>query len=268
MSVRIADLYFDEPAPASLKADIIRYNQAPVPIPGAECTPCSTIVVDLLLPQDELFSNLKSHTRQKIRRTQKDELVYEFCNDGNRDAVVRFADHLDRCSDLKYLPRASRERLFILAHQKVLDLSWVRDQSGNVLCASSYVITPFRLRGLFAGALYRGTTDPMRRTMIGRANRLLYWRDMIRFKEAGFHFFDFGGYYIGSEDQEKLRINGFKEEFGGGILHEFNCQKGITVKGKLMLWAIRCREEWIMRKRSRTLQSIVKENESSIPASV
>jgi hypothetical protein len=268
MSVRIADFYFDEPAPAGLKADIIRYNQSPVPTPGSDCTPCSTIVVDLSLPQDELFCNLKSHTRQKIRRTQRDELTYEFSNDGDQDTLVRFADHLNRCRDLKLLPRVGRKRLFILARQKALDLSWVRDQSGEMLCASSYVITPFRVRGLLAGASYRNTTDPTRRTMIGRANRLLYWRDIVRFKEAGFRFFDFGGYYMGSEDQEKLRINGFKEEFGGEVLHEFNCQKGMTVKGNFMLWAIRRRSEWMMRKRSRALQSTVEENESSIPASI
>jgi hypothetical protein len=266
MSVRIADLYFDEPEPPHLQADIIRYNQSPVQISNARCTPFSTIVVDLLLPQDKLFANLKSHTRQKIRRTQKNGLVYEFCNDGNRDAVVQFVDHLDRCRDLKYLPRASRERLLTLARQKVLDLSWVRDQSGNVLCASSYVITPFRLRGLFAGALYRNTTDPSRRTMIGCANRLLYWRDMMRFKEAGFRLFDFGGYYMGSEDQEKLRINVFKEEFGGRIMHEFNCEQGITPKGKVILWAIRRRAEWATRRRSRALQLPTQRHEPTFPS--
>jgi hypothetical protein len=268
MSVRIADLYFDEPVPANLKADVIRYNQSPVPISGADCTPFSTIVIDLSLSQDDLFSNLKSHTRHKIRRTQKDGLTYEFSNDGNRDAVLRFADHLDRCSDLKYLPRASRERLLVLARQRVLDLSWIRDKSCEMLCASSYLIAPCRLRGLFAGALYRSTTDPTRRTMIGRANRLLYWRDVMRFKDAGFRFFDFGGYYIGSADQEKLRVNDFKEEFGGKVMHEFNCEQGITVKGKFMLWAIRRRGEWATRKRSRALPPPTEHHERSIPASV
>ena len=268
MSVRIIDLYFDEPEQPHLHADIIRYNQAPLPIPGAHCNPFSTIIVDLASSKDELFSNLKSHTRQKIRRSEKDGIVYEFCDNGNRDVVVKFADHLDRCRDLKNLPRVSRERLFILGRQKVLDLSWIRDQLGNVLCASSYVITPFRLRGLFAGALYRNTTDPARRTMIGRANRLLYWSDIMRFKEAGFRSFDFGGYYTGSGNEEKLRVNGFKEEFGGRIVHEFNCERGITLRGKFMLWAMRHRGRWATRKETCVLPQPAEHHESSISASV
>jgi len=268
MSVCIVDLYFGEPLPPNLKADIIRWNQSPVPVPGALCTPFATIVVDLLLPEEKLFSNLKSHTRTKIRRAQKDSLTYEFSNDGNRESVMQLADHLDRCRDLKSLPRVGRERLFILARQKMLDFSWVRDESGEMLCASSYIITPCRLRGLFAGASFRSITDPSRRNLIGRANRLLYWRDIMRFKEAGFRFFDHGGYYIGSEDQEKLRVNQFKEEFGGKIMHEFNCEQGISVRGKLVLWAMRRRGEWVTRRRSRALQSLAEQHESPIPTSV
>ena len=268
MSVRIVDLYFDEPLPPNLEADIIRYNQSPVPVPDARCTPFATIVVDLSLPEEKLFSNMKRHTCTKIRRAQKDSWTYEFSNDGNRDAVTQVADHLDRCRDLKSLPRVGRERLFILARQKVLDLSWVRDESGEMLCASSYLITPCRLRGLFAGALYRSTTDTTRRSLIGRANRLLYWRDIMRFKEAGFRLFDHGGYYLGSENQECLRVNGFKEEFGGEVMHEFNCEQGISVKGKFMLWAMRRRGEWVTRRRIRALQSLGEKHESPIPTSV
>lgn len=268
MSVRIADLYFDEPMPSGLTADIVRYNQSPAPVARAKCRSVATIVVDLSATEDELHSKLKSHTRWKIRRAEKDELRYEFADDGNPEAVERFADHLDRCTDLKDLNRISRHRLSILSRQKALDLSFVRDASGQILCASSYLVTPSRMRGLWAGAIYRSTTDPTRRTIIGRANRLLYWRDMQRFKAAGVSILDFGGYYLGSEDQEKLRINGFKEEFGGRVIQEFNCERALTLKGELALRAIRWRGERAMRKRERLRQAQVGEHESPLSASV
>jgi lipid II:glycine glycyltransferase (peptidoglycan interpeptide bridge formation enzyme) len=148
-------------------------------------------------------------------------------------------------------------------------VSFVRDSSGDILAASSYLLTPSRVRGLWAGAAYRSTTDQTRRTLIGRANRLLYWRDMLRFKQAGFSIFDFGGFYAGSEDEERLRVNGFKLEFGGQVLNEFNCEIGITAKGKLMLWTLRQRGARAQRKRSRSsAPPPAEEHESSIPASV
>lgn len=268
MSVRIADLYFDEPMPPGLRADLVRFNQTPRPIAGTECTPVATIVVDLTASEDELHSKLKSHTRWKIRRAQKDGLTYEFASDGNPEAARCFADHLDRCTDLKDLNRVSRPRIAILASQKLFDVSFVRDSAGEILCASSYLVTPFRMRGLWAGAIYRGTTDPTRRTIIGRANRLLYWSDMLRFKTAGIRVFDFGGYYLGSEDEEKLRINGFKEEFGGQVVQEFNCAKGLTPKGSLALWGIRKRGEWAVRRRARLHPVSIEERESPVSASV
>jgi lipid II:glycine glycyltransferase (peptidoglycan interpeptide bridge formation enzyme) len=267
-TVRIADLYFNETPPAGLRADIVRHNQSPVRIEGAVSTPFSTIVVDLSDSEDRILGNLKSHTRWKIRRAQKDGLSYEFSNDGNPAAVERFADHLDRCTDLKQLPRASRKRMAILAAKKAFDVSFVRDSSGDILAASSYLVTPERVRGLWAGAAYRSTTDQTRRTLIGRANRMLYWRDMLRFKEAGIQIFDFGGYYNGSDDAEKLRVNGFKLEFGGQVWHEFNCEMGITIKGKLALWALRQRGQFDQRRRARVLQPVVEEHESSLPSSV
>ena len=268
LSVRILDLYFQEPEPQYVKADIIRYNQVPTAVPGAQCASFSTIVVDLAFTETELFSNLKHHTRQKIRRTQRDKLAYQYSDHPSSDVVSTFADHLDRCRDLKALPRANRKRLAILAEHRALDISWIRDTSGAILCVSSYVVTPFRLRGLFAGAIYRTTSDPTRRTLIGRANRLLYWRDMLRFKESGFRFFDFGGYYVGNDDEEKLRINGFKEEFGGKIVHEFNCARAITLKGKFILWAMLHRTDWLAKRRKLATVIRADGHESSIPASV
>jgi len=250
MSVRIVDLYFDEPIPRQRDSDIIRYHQSTAPITGASCTPFCTIVVDLTRSESELFSKMKSHTRYKIRRaSERDDLAYEFSSEGKPDTIRRFADHFDRCASLKRLAGVSRQRLSILASHRVLDVSFVRDTAGEVLAASSYLLTPTRVRGLYAGASYRATNDHTRRALIGRANRLLYWRDMLRFKQAGFELFDFGGFYAGEGDAEKLRINEFKLEFGGKILHEFNCAIGVTLKGKIILSAIQHRERWLSQRR-------------------
>jgi len=75
------------------------------------------------------------------------------------------------------------------------------------------------------------------RSLTGRANRLQHWRDMLRFKSSGVVSYDFGGWYEGREDQDRLRINSFKEEFGGQVLKAFNWIRPMTLRGRAYLYA-------------------------------
>jgi len=49
--------------------------------------------------------------------------------------------------------------------------------------------------------------------------------------------YDFGGWYQGRDDQELLRINAFKEEFGGRHVREFHAAVPITLRGRAVLRA-------------------------------
>ena len=77
--------------------------------------------------------------------------------------------------------------------------------------------------------------DKTERSMIGRANRWLHWRDIAAFKEQGYAIYDLGGWYAGSGDYEKLSINKFKEGFGGVIQINYNAVEPISLKGKVYL---------------------------------
>jgi hypothetical protein len=241
MSVRIADLYFDEPAPAGLRADIVRYNQFSRPFAGAAATSSPTMLLDLSQTPEEMLSKMKNHTRYKIRRAaDKDNLSYEYSNGKDGKSITRFADHYDRYAALKGLGEVSRPRYEILAAQNALDLSFLCDGSGDILVASSYFVTPAQVRGLHLAAAFRGTSDGSRRSLIGRANRYLRWRDILRFREAGVKVLDFGGWYTGSGDA--VRTNEFKAEFCGEVVERFSCQRAITWKGRLALVAMDWRQ--------------------------
>jgi hypothetical protein len=251
-SIRIADLYFDEPKPPDEDVDIFRYNQVSAPVRGATCTPFATIVLDLSASPEQLLSNAKRECREKFHRAEREEqagrLRYEYSASGTSEWIARFKKHFDRCSSVKALPHASRSRLSILAHNHALDISFVTDSEGEILAASCALLTPKRVRGLYAAASFRFTSDLKQRALIGRANRYLFWRDCLRFKESGAELFDFGGYYTGNADTEKLRINAFKEGFGGEVRREFNCEECVTLKGSLARWAIARRNAWVWRK--------------------
>jgi hypothetical protein len=71
---------------------------------------------------------------------------------------------------------------------------------------------------------------------ISKANRLHHWLDVLRFRDEGFAIYDFGGWYAGRENEELLRINRFKESFGGVLVPQYNCDQGLSWKGVQALW--------------------------------
>jgi hypothetical protein len=249
-AVRIVDAYFDEPVPVGIRADVIRCNQFTKPVPQSSCAPFSTIVLDLSLPVDGLFSKLKTDTRYKIRRaSERDGLLYEWSTGADAAQVARFADYFDECASLKGMAKTSRERLMILARHRALAFSCILSGSRAILAANCYIATSARMRILHTAAAFRSYEDSACRNMIGRANRYLFWRDILRLREAGVEIFDFGGWYAADSDADRLRINRFKEEFGGEVRHEWNCQQAMTVKGWLALAALKRRTYLIDRRR-------------------
>src|SRR2546428_94505 len=92
-----------------------------------------------------------------------------------------------------------------------------------------------RATQLHSPSLYPGLSASATRNRIGRANRYLFWNDILRFKEQGLKWFDFGGWYPGTTDQTLLRINQFKKGFGGDLLREYECEQIVSLKGWLVL---------------------------------
>jgi len=117
----------------------------------------------------------------------------------------------------------------------VLDLSRVSDSTGAGLVWHAHYRAPDRARGIYSASLLGMATDPSVRGLIGRANCHHTWCDILRFQQQGLTVYDLGGWYGGAEDQEKLRINRFKESFGGVLTREFNAETAVTAKGRLAL---------------------------------
>ena len=70
---------------------------------------------------------------------------------------------------------------------------------------------------------------------MGRANRLLHWGDMLRFRELGVATYDLGGWYTEHRDEALLKINSFKEEFGGSVVHEWDAYRPTSPRGRAYL---------------------------------
>ena len=232
--VRIAEYWNSEEA--RLKGvDIERYFQQPHPVEGMFCRDFYTILIDLLKEPETLLAAMKRDTRYEIRRAQREGLIYEFLP-GNDVAVTNeFCDFYDEFARLNNQPMMRRAWLSLLAESGALTLTRIADPAGGTLVWHGYHCSLERATLLYSASRFGARESSAQRNFSGRANRYQHWLDILRFKAKGLSVYDLGGWYEGVEDQKRLSINRFKEEFGGSIVHNYICERAATLKGSLFL---------------------------------
>ena len=97
---------------------------------------------------------------------------------------------------------------------------------------------------------YRSIPNTALRNRINRANCLGHWNSLLASKERGLRYFDFGGWYPGSTDLRLLGMNAFKKGFGGQVVREYECEQILTMRGWVILTAVRM---WNKIRQSRSL---------------
>jgi hypothetical protein len=233
--IRIAEAWSGE-TPDNARVDLLRLFQQPAPIDGMFCREFYTILLDLSEEPEVLLSKMKKGTRYEIKRARaKDNLIYEYLNAQHPDVFGEFCAYYDELALQKGQPAIDRRWLSLMAETENLIVSRVREAAGETLIWHVYYRSEDRITLLHSASLFRNSRSSAYRNMVGRANRFHHWQDILRFKAVGDSLYDFGGWYQGDEDQQRLRINRFKEEFGGEIVKNYICERGLTIKGKLFL---------------------------------
>lgn len=230
--LRIAEFWFNEGA--SCAADIVRFMHVPRRVAQARCTPEYTIVINLDADEDALLTAMAPDARHKVRRATRDGAVANFWRNPDDKVVRQFSALYDKFACQKNLSGINGQ-FHALRQSGLLAISNVARSSGEVLAWHSYVCAGLRVRLLQSASLFRSLQDSGERNAIGRANRFLHYKDMLAFKAAGARLYDFGGWYHGGTDAELIRINRFKQEFGGNIELRYNCERGVTLLGKCAL---------------------------------
>ena len=233
--LRIAE-YWEGEEPKLAGVDLARCFQQPQPRPGMLCREFYTILLDLNLDPQQLFNKINRDTRYEIRRAgAQDQLTCDFQNGRDEKGLRQFCDYYDDFATQTAQPKINRAWLSLLANAGTLDLSQVSDSSSETLVWHAYHRSNHRATLLYSASLFRKFDSSALRNKIGRANRFQHWQDIQRFKAEGLQVYDFGGWYEGNRDQERLRINKFKEEFGGEIVKNYICERALTAKAKVFL---------------------------------
>jgi hypothetical protein len=225
------EIWFDEAAPND-GADVFEYFHRSEPAAGARAVEFHTIVVDLGQTEEQLFAAVRAEARRQIRRTaESGEVVYEAWSSGAVDVIDRFFSAYAQLAADKQLAPLDTDLVRKYARAGVLDISHVRGVDGTPLAWHANLRAGDIARQLHSIAFFRG--DKAERNLVGRAHRFHTWQDIKRFKDEGLRAFDLGGWYHGSRNQELLKINAFKEEFGGVVVRKFICERPATLKGRL-----------------------------------
>jgi hypothetical protein len=235
ITVRFAEFYF-EFAPPNKTSDIRAGLCLKEPIPGWRAYPRSTRIIDLTLAPEVLFEFCSKSNRYKIERArQRDNVETELLVAPAPERLSEFVEYYDAFAASKAVPLIRRSQFDAMARAGNLVISTARGQEGDVLAAHAYFFDQRRARLSHSASLFRLEGDSAERNRIGRTNRLLHWMDIVGFRELGVTSYDLGGWYTGESNQALLRINSFKEEFGGSVVHEWDVFQPGSLRGRLYL---------------------------------
>lgn len=220
-AVKAAHIWFAaKPRPAdALKLTYYYHCKFTGPVNGFQRHAKFTKLVNVDRPDEAILKEFHKNNQYKIRRAQKEGLAFSLVD--NPDVFAQFYDSFAATKDMDAID------------PNVLRSYWPRivvtqmTNAAEVLVMHSYVMdeTIGRASMWQSASQFRsaeGEDGQQKRNLIGRANRLLHYRDMIWLRDRGFKTYDFGGYAANTTDLSLQHINDFKDSFGGELVEESN----------------------------------------------
>jgi lipid II:glycine glycyltransferase (peptidoglycan interpeptide bridge formation enzyme) len=119
----------------------------------------------------------------------------------------------------------------------MLEVSRAMGRDEEPLAYHVIIIADGRARLLHSASLFREGQSSEHRHYLGWASRYLHAQNMLYYRRQGYAQYDWGGWYSGTENESLLRVNRFKEEFGGKVVCEYDAMVGCSLSGSLALRA-------------------------------
>jgi hypothetical protein len=231
------EVWFDEPWERD-GADLIvfyHWSEAISPFPALDV---HSLELDLTQAPSSIWKGFTATARNLINRGGKDGLSFQMWTGPPRKVIDQFFAFRRRFALERGVSSADPTWMYAYAAQGALILTLASAPDGSALVWHSYSRVPGWVRLLHSVSL-SGESDPEERKRIGCANRFLHWMDVLECQRLRIEHYDFGGWYSGTSDEKLLRINSFKEQFGGRRTHRYHSMLAPSAKGKLYLMARR-----------------------------
>lgn len=186
-------------------------------IPGFIEEPFFTKLIDLTQSTESLLAGFSADTRRLIRRAEKEGIAYQ--ETGDIDEFVSFFNRFSAQKRLNYWLKADSLRRRVREYRITK-----AELHGDILFAHLYLCDRGKSRAtiLYGASILKEDKRDISGAVLSSANRGLHFYDMCRLKQEGFRTYDLGGYAPDTTDDELRKINDFKDQFGGRLVHEAN----------------------------------------------
>lgn len=238
LTLKLETVYFaDDPFKYETDADIVLFYLSTLQTPNARVF--HTLRIDLLKPEEQLFSELEGTTRKRIRRAEKSGgFSIRFYEAPDPQVLDEFCRNYDEFANTKGIAVCDRAFLQMAQKQNALRISLLTGMDGEILCGTAEIHDKVIALGMYSFSHFRRYEDSSVRSMISNANRYLYW-ELIRYnKQHGFAILDMGGLGMGQETSDLDSVDEFKLGFGGEIRTLYHYYQARTFKGRLALLLI------------------------------
>lgn len=233
--LKIAEYWLDQPVSHPTECDLMLLNQYSRSPQGAFSSSFSTLTLDLTREEASLLEGLNRDTKYKVRRAETKDLIECVMEPtADDDMASLFTDFFNEFANGKGVARIVPAEFKARLSAGMLRFSRAK-WNGQTVVWHVHIATADRASLLHSASHFRQADDNEVRAIIGRANRLLHWRDILTFKASGFKVYDFGGWYAGRDDETLLRINQFKEGFGGVRCDQVNSAVALSWRGRAYL---------------------------------
>jgi hypothetical protein len=240
--IKIAEIWYNSQEKPEQKHDVFKYKFVDQKHKNAVFVEERyTILIDLKEPEGILFANIGKNTRYKINRARERDGVlcntFLEVNERNEKKMAQYIHYFNEFSSTKDRSSINYSDIEQFYNSGTLCIRYASDaDKSNIYAMHAYVISDGCARLHQSSSHFRKSVDSEFRNLIGRANRLLHWDDILCFKNMDLHYYDFGGWYGGQTDSEKLTINQFKESFGGEKQREYTYLIPVTPLGKAAIF--------------------------------
>ncbi len=213
-----------------LDADINYCIQVPENVNG-ELNEFHTPLIDLNQPGEKIYESFHHQTRTQISSfISNQKFEYQLTFDITEKDLRQFMDLYNGFAKYKKIRKAEEFRLRAFNKNKLLAISFIK-QNNNFICINFYRVTKQRATNISSFHLKHLYKNLYSSSHFGRAHRAIHWLDIQQFKKIRSEYYDFCGWYHGSENETLLNINKFKEQFTKNIVKEYS---GVIYRNKLL----------------------------------
>lgn len=183
----------------------------------------NSLLSDLRLSEDELFSQFAKVNRYDIRRSFKDDFILHFYDQNELISNNSFYNSYETVYEKMYYDKgleakAPIKSMKLYAQNKAMIVSSVV-WKGKPIVYHTYIVDGVHARLWMSCSSFRDSDDKQFRALLGRANKRLHFEDMKQLKRLGYKSYDWGGI---SNPENPNGIDKFKMSFGGKAITYFD----------------------------------------------